>query len=133
MGNACAALLVEDSVTVAEGTSTEINPLVNDILPCPVDFLYVTAPPGHGTLNVFGPFPSIGYTPHAGYIGEDSFWYNVTFDISRCRTPAEQIVRINVVSGDAPPSPADDTYLAVGDTPLDASSDIGVTISVPTR
>jgi large repetitive protein len=78
----------------------------------------------NGTL-VLDPDGSFTYTPGAGYVGSDSFTYEVSDDVNAVDTAT---VTIEVLDPDvnAPPVAVDDTYDTRPGTPLDIDPATGV-------
>ncbi len=77
--------------------------------------------PEHGTvtLNADGSFT---YTPDAGYIGSDSFTYEVTDGT----LTSQAVVTITVEEPNVAPASVNDQYNATEDLPLAATAELGV-------
>jgi hypothetical protein len=103
--------LDQDALLVTEASS---GVLVNDVSPSggPLTAVLVT-PPSHGTLSLSGD-GSFEYTPTPGFLGSDSFLYNVTDGTSESEPAA---VSLFVVVPNDPPIVQQDTY----ETPLDVA------------
>ncbi len=98
---------VPDSATVFQGTSVAVDVLANDS-PGPANESLQTLTvasvglPGHGTVTIVGSGPDAGkvrYTPAPGYIGADSFSY----DVSDGELSASALVTISVKAAPAKP------------------------------
>lgn len=129
--------VVGDSVATSAGQPVQGNVLDNDTDP-QNEALTVTAEPVNGPtngtlqLNVDGSFV---YTPNAGYVGSDSFTYEVCDASGNCTTGTVQItVNSAVDAGSAEPGTSDGGEGAGADEPSgsDSSGDTTGTDSQPT-
>lgn len=96
---------MDDTADVPEDTPTDIDVLANDSDP-DGDPLVVTevVQPENGTVSI-NPDGTLRYTPEPGFVGTDSFTYEVCDDKGAC-----DIAEVTLTVGDsnAPPEPTDD-------------------------
>jgi hypothetical protein len=109
------AELVDDNFVVQAGVASNLNVLVNDVLPLTINSIGINTFPMHGTAEING-FTDIIYTPTAGYCGPDSFVYEVcdnggcdqatvTITVECPATyPAYEIADVTSITGGAPDS-----------------------------
>ncbi len=105
-----APVAAPDSYTTTEGTAVQGNVLQNDVdQDNDISELTVNptpaSPPANGTvtINENGDFT---YTPNAGYVGQDSFKYEVCDPDGNCVTQTVVIVINSAVAESAPAPPA---------------------------
>lgn len=110
---------VDDVATTSKDTPVAIDVLANDsdsdgtLVPSTVSILNQ---PGKGTVAVNSSSGVVTYTPNNGFVGIDSFRYNVEDNEGDSSNIAT--VAITVVSGNVPPVAADDAASTTEDTPV---------------
>ena len=123
---------VDDEYTVeADSLTTTLNPDVtaNDTGISPIS-IFSNTPASHGTVNSSGPLThNYGYTPDAGFSGDDSFTYTFMGIDGVLRTGT---VTIHVTPGPGLPQAVDDEYTVFRDSgpnvlsPDVTANDVGI-------
>ena len=87
-------LVANDSAHTLAGTPVGVLVSINDIN-CygSTEAVTVSAQPAHGTATVSG--DSIIYTPNAGFVGTDTFYYTATVGSSSPSSPGRGTVRVS--------------------------------------
>ncbi|MDH4335233.1 MAG: Ig-like domain-containing protein, partial [Chloroflexota bacterium] len=109
---------VNDTAMTSKGTGVTVNVLANDsdpdgnLDPTSVSF---TTPPSHGSVSIDPTSWVVTYTPDAGYVGDDSFVYQVC-DLAVPPGCATATVSMTVSAGNSPPTATNDSVTTDEDT-----------------